>query len=227
MSPQKKVEKTRKRKAGAEQNLPASASSETAFPSKPLFFPSLPDWHAWLEKHHENHLELWVGFYKKKSGKPSISWSESVDGALCFGWIDGVRKSIDESSYVIRFTPRRPRSVWSSINIKRVGELTELGLMRTPGMQAFEKRTGDRSEIYAYEQRKGAKLSGAYEKEFRAHKKAWAFFQAQPPWYQRTASWWVISAKKEETRVKRLAQLIKDSAHERTIRELRRAGVKN
>ena len=135
-------------------------------------------------------------------------------------------KSLDETSYVIRFTPRRPRSVWSAINIKRVAELTRLGLMRPAGVQAFEKRTGNRSEIYAYEQRKGAKLSGAYEKTFRANKKAWKFFQAQPPWYQRTASWWVISAKKEETRLKRLAQLIEDSEQERTIRELRGAGRK-
>ncbi len=189
---------------------------------KPVFFPSPSDWHAWLEEHHETHQELLVGFHKKDSGKPSITWPEAVDGALCFGWIDGVRESLNETSYVIRFTPRRPRSIWSAINIKRVAELTKLGLMRPAGMQAFEKRTGDRSEIYAYEQRKGAKLSAAYEKKFRANKRAWKFFQAQPPWYRRTASWWVISAKKEETRLKRLAQLIDDSEHERTIRELRR-----
>jgi uncharacterized protein YdeI (YjbR/CyaY-like superfamily) len=189
---------------------------------KPKFFPSLSDWRAWLEEHHKKHQELWVGFYKRNSGRASITWPESVDGALCFGWIDGVRKSLDESSYVIRFTPRRPRSVWSAINIKRVGELTSLGMMRPAGIRAFEKRTGNRSEIYSYEQRKGAKLSGVYEKQFRARKKAWKFFQAQPPWYRRTSSWWVISAKKEETRLKRLARLIEDSEDERTIRELRR-----
>jgi uncharacterized protein YdeI (YjbR/CyaY-like superfamily) len=191
---------------------------------KAKFFPSLSDWRAWLEEHHQKHEELWVGFYKRSSGKPSITWPESVDGALCFGWIDGVRKSLDESSYVIRFTPRRPLSVWSTVNIRRVAELTALGLMQPAGIQAFERRTGNRSEIYAYEQRKGAKLSGIYEKEFRAHKKAWKFFQGQPPWYRRTSSWWVISAKKEETRLKRLARLIEDSEHERTIRELRRPG---
>ena len=189
---------------------------------KPVFFSSPSDWHAWLEEHHETHEELWVGFHKRDSGKPSITWPESVDCALCFGWIDGVRKSLGETSYVIRFTPRRSRSVWSAINIKRVAELTKLGLMRPAGIQAFAKRTGNRSEIYAYEQRKGAALSGAYEKTFQANKQAWKFFQVQPPWYRRTASWWVISAKKEETRLKRLAQLIEDSANDRTIRELRR-----
>jgi uncharacterized protein YdeI (YjbR/CyaY-like superfamily) len=190
---------------------------------KPRFFPSPSDWHAWLEEHHEEYDELWVGFHKKDSGKPSITWPEAVDGALCFGWIDGVRKSLNETSYVIRFTPRRPRSVWSAVNIKRVAALTRMGRMRPPGVQAFEKRTGNRSEIYAYEQRKGAKLGGVYEKTFRANKSAWEFFRAQPPWYQRTASWGVISAKKEETRLKRLAQLIKDSEQGKTIRELRRA----
>ena len=190
---------------------------------KPRFFPSPSDWHAWLEEHHEEHDELWVGFHKKDSGKPSITWPEAVDGALCFGWIDGVRKSLNETSYVIRFTPRRPRSVWSAVNIKRVAALTRMGRMRPPGVQGFEKRTGNRSEIYAYEQRKGAKLGGVYETTFRANKSAWEFFRAQPRWYQRTASWWVISAKKEETRLKRLAQLIKDSEQGKTIRELRRA----
>jgi len=189
---------------------------------KPKFFPSPSAWHAWLEEHHEKHDELWVGFHKVGSGKPSITWPEAVDGALCFGWIDGVRKNLDESSYVIRFTPRRPKSIWSAINIKRVAELSRLGLMRPKGVQAFERRTGGRSEIYAYEQRKGAKLSPAHEKQFRANKKAWKFFQTQPPWYQRTSSWWVISAKKEETRLKRLAQLIKDSEKELTIAQLRR-----
>jgi uncharacterized protein YdeI (YjbR/CyaY-like superfamily) len=193
---------------------------------KPTFFSSPSDWHAWLEEHHETDDELLVGFYKKDSGRPSITWPQAVDGALCFGWIDGVRRSLNETSYVIRFTPRRSRSVWSAVNIKRVAELTRLGLMRPAGVQAFEKRTGDRSGIYAYEQRKGAKLSGAYKRSLRANEKAWKFFQAQPPWYQRTASWWIISAKKEETRLKRLAQLVEDSEQKRTIRELRRPASK-
>ncbi len=189
---------------------------------RPKFFPSPSAWHAWLEENHQKHEELWVGFYKVGSGKPSVTWPEAVDGALCFGWIDGVRKSLDESSYVIRFTPRRPKSTWSAINIKRVAELTNLNLMRSAGVQAFERRAGDRSEIYAYEQRMGAKLSAEYERKFRANEKAWKYFQAQPPWYRRTASWRVISAKKEETRLKRLTQLIDDSEHERAIPELRR-----
>jgi uncharacterized protein YdeI (YjbR/CyaY-like superfamily) len=189
---------------------------------KPKFFPSPADWHAWLEDHHEKHEELWVGFHKVGSGKLSITWPQAVDGALCFGWIDGVRKSLDETSYVIRFTPRRSRSIWSAVNIKRMAELAALGLTRPAGTRAFERRTGDRSEIYAYEQRKGAKLSGAHERQFRARKRAWKFFQAQPPWYRRTASWWVISAKKEETRLKRLAQLIDDCEHGRTLAQLKR-----
>jgi uncharacterized protein YdeI (YjbR/CyaY-like superfamily) len=114
---------------------------------KPVFFPSLADWHAWLEDHHENHQELWVGFHKKDSGKASITWPESVDGALCFGWIDSVRKSLNETSYVIRFTPRRPRSVWSAVNIKRAAALTSMGMMRPAGLQAFERRTGNRSKF--------------------------------------------------------------------------------
>jgi uncharacterized protein YdeI (YjbR/CyaY-like superfamily) len=189
---------------------------------KPKFFPSRSAWHAWLEEHHQKHDELLVGFYKVGSGKPSINWPEAVDGALCFGWIDGVRKRLDESCYVIRFTPRRPKSIWSAVNIKRVPELSSLGLMRPAGLEAFERRTGNRSGIYAYEQRKGAALGGAYEKQFRANKKAWSFFETHPAWYRRTATWWVISAKKEETRLKRLAQLIDDCEHGRTLAQLKR-----
>jgi len=188
---------------------------------KPTFFPSPPDWRAWLEQHHDKHQELWVGFYKRSSGKPSITWPEAVDGALCFGWIDGVRKSLDETSYVIRFTPRRRRSIWSALNIKRVGELNALGLMRPQGVQAFERRTTN-SGIYAYEQRKTTSLRGRYEKTFRANQSAWKFFQARPAWYRKTSSWWVMSAKKEQTRRKRLARLIEDSEHGRTIPQLTR-----
>jgi uncharacterized protein YdeI (YjbR/CyaY-like superfamily) len=188
---------------------------------KPTFFATPSKFRAWLEMHHETAAELLVGFYKKGSGKPSITWPESVDQALCFGWIDGVRKGIDDESYSIRFTPRKPTSTWSAINIKRVGELTELGLMRPAGLKAFEQRKGEKSGIYAYEQGE-AVLDQAAEQEFRANQKAWAFFQSQPPGYRKTATWWVISAKKEETRHRRLARLIDDSAHGRTIRELTR-----
>ncbi len=188
----------------------------------PKFFATPADWRAWLEKHHTTHEELWVGFYKRDSGRPSITWPESVDGALCFGWIDGIRKSIDDASYKIRFTPRKPRSIWSAINIKRATELSKSGFMAAAGLAAFEKRDGDRSAIYAYEQRKAAKLPAAYRKQFKQQPDAWAFFQSMPPWYQRTSTYWVINAKREETRLKRLAILIDCSAAKRNIPSLNR-----
>ena len=163
-----------------------------------------------------------MGLCKKNSGRPSITWPEAVDGALCFGWIDGLRKSVNATSYKIRFTPRKPRSIWSAVNVKRAIELSTIGSMHAAGLLAFQKREGKRSEIYSYEQRKAAKLPAAYEKGFRTYPAAWKFFRAQAPWYQRTAIWWVISAKKEETRLKRLAALIEDSEHQRTIRALTR-----
>ena len=190
--------------------------------AKVLFFATPDDFRTWLEQHHAIETELLVGFYKRDSGKPSVTWPESVDCALSYGWIDGVRNSIDGISYQIRFTPRKATSIWSAVNVKRVAELTKLGLMRPAGLKAFEARKGDKTGIYAYEQRKNAKLTPAYEKQFRANKKAWEFFQSQPPWYQRTASYRVISAKQEETRQKRLNQLIKDSAAGRPIKELAR-----
>ena len=189
---------------------------------KPKFFATLTDWRAWLEEHHANADELWVGFYKRGSGRPSITWPESVDGALCFGWIDGVRYSIDDTSYKIRFTPRKPRSTWSAINIKRVKELIKLESMHPAGLAAFEKRDANRSAIYAYEQRKTAKLPPAFEKEFRNHAKAWSYFQSQAPWYQRNSTYWVISAKREETRAKRLGTLIECSENGRPIPSLTR-----
>ncbi len=191
-------------------------------PATPKFFATLADWRAWLKENHADSEELWVGFYKRDSGRPSITWPESVDGALCFGWIDGLRKSIDAVSYMIRFTPRKPRSTWSAINIKRVGELKKLGLMHAAGLTAFEKRCGDRSAIYSYEQRKTTKLPPDLEKRFRGHVEAWKFFQSQPPWYQRTSTYWVISAKREETRSKRLAILIDCSARKGNIPALER-----
>lgn len=191
--------------------------------TKTFFFATPAEFRAWLEKNHAAHTELSVGFYKRDSGKPSITWPESVDVALCYGWIDGVRNSIDAVRYCIRFTPRKPTSTWSAINVKRVSALGKLGLMHAAGMKAFEARRGDKTGIYAYEQRKTAKLPPAYEKLFRANKKAWAFFQSQPPWYQRTAAYRVISAKQEATREKRLAELIRDSEARLSIKELRRS----
>jgi uncharacterized protein YdeI (YjbR/CyaY-like superfamily) len=187
-----------------------------------LTFFATPDaMRAWLEKHHASEQELWVGFYKKSSGKPSITWPESVDAALCFGWIDGRRKNVDEISYKIRFTPRKPQSKWSAVNVKRVAELEKLGLMQAAGRKAFALRTGPAG--YSYEQRKSIQLDAAHEKQFRANKSAWNFFQAQPPGYRRLATFWVMSAKREETRVKRLSQLIELSAGQRRIPQLVRS----
>jgi uncharacterized protein YdeI (YjbR/CyaY-like superfamily) len=187
---------------------------------EPTFFATPEDFRAWLEAHHDSETELLVGFYKKGSGRPSITWPEAVDQALCYGWIDGVRRRIDDDSYSIRFTPRKPSSTWSAVNVRRVGELTELGLMRPAGLAAFERRSDDRTAIYSYEQRKTAKLDAEQERRFRANPAAWKWFQAQPAGYRRTASYWVISAKRPETRERRLEQLIADSAAGRTIRSL-------
>jgi uncharacterized protein YdeI (YjbR/CyaY-like superfamily) len=187
-----------------------------------MFFATPTEFRAWLEAHHASAQELLVGFYKKDSGKPSMTWPEAVDEALCFGLIDGVRKSLDDESYTIRFTPRKPRSTWSAVNSKRVEELTRLGRMHPAGLKAFALRTDGNSGIYAYEQRQEARLDDVDEQQFRANAIAWAFFQAQPPSYRRTAIWWVISAKQEATRRKRLATLIQDSEQGRAIAPLTR-----
>ncbi len=186
------------------------------------FFTRPAELRAWLEQHHATVDQLWVGFYKKGSGRPSLTWPESVDEALCFGWIDGLRKSIDEVSYRIRFTPRRPGSIWSTVNIRRAQELIEAGRMRPAGLEAFAKRREDRARRYSFEQGEVA-LGEAFEAEFRANAKAWAFFEAQPPSYRKTTTWWVVSAKREETRRRRLATLIRDSAAGERIRAFRRA----
>jgi uncharacterized protein YdeI (YjbR/CyaY-like superfamily) len=190
--------------------------------AKPTFFATPAAFRAWLEAHHARSTELLVGFYKRGSGKPSITWPESVDEALCFGWIDGVRRSIDDERYTIRFTPRKARSTWSAINIKRVAELTKLGRMQPAGIEAFARRAESRSQIYSYEQRAEAVLDDEFERTFRANRRAWEFFQGQPPWYRRTATHWVMTAKKEETRRKRLATLIADSANGNRIGPLSR-----
>ena len=193
---------------------------------EPQFFETPSEFRAWLEEHHEGANELWVGFYKKGSGRPSITWPESVDEALCFGWIDGLRRSIDDERYVIRFTPRKSRSTWSLVNIRRVEELSRLGRMRPAGLRAFEARREKASGTYSYEQRYAATLDPDGEKRFRANRRAWDFFQAQSPSYRRAATWWVVSAKKEETRRKRLATLIEDSAAGRTVKPLTRPGTR-
>jgi uncharacterized protein YdeI (YjbR/CyaY-like superfamily) len=176
------------------------------------FFRSPSDFRKWLAQHHVTARELCVGYYKKNSGKRSITWSESVDEALCFGWIDGIRKSRDDLSYTIRFTPRKPKSTWSAVNIRRVQELARDRRMQPAGRKAFERRTPEKSGIYSYENRKNAVLNKSAEKQFRSSHAAWDFFQAQPPSYRQTAIWWVVSAKKEETRQTRLKKLIGNSA---------------
>jgi uncharacterized protein YdeI (YjbR/CyaY-like superfamily) len=181
------------------------------------FFKSPADFRAWLQSHHDSTQELWVGYYKKGSGSPSITWPESVDEALCFGWIDGIRKSIDDVSYKIRFTPRKSSSSWSVINIKRVEELSKNGLMMPAGLEAYKKRKEYKSGIYSYEQR-SAELPAPYEKRLKQNKAAWDFFHAQSAAYRKLAFWWVVSAKKEETRLQRLDKLIEESAGGRRIR---------
>jgi len=185
------------------------------------FFKSPADFRKWLKKHHATATELWVGYYKTSSGKASITWPESVDEALCFGWIDGIRKSLDDLSYTLRFTPRKTGSIWSAVNIKHAQELGEQGLMQPAGLKAFQARAENKSGIYSYEQRR-PELPDLYGKTLRKNKAAWEFFQAQPAWYRKAAGWWVVSAKTEETRLKRLEKLIEDSAQGRTIPPLTR-----
>ena len=189
---------------------------------KPKFFATPADLRAWLEAHHETEKELVVGFHKKGTAKPSITWPESVDEALCFGWIDGVRHTLGGSAYTIRFTPRRPTSIWSAVNVARVAELTKLDRIRPAGLRAFAARTPERTGVYGFERSEAAKLTKAQEKTLRTNRKAAAFFDAQPPGYRKTAIHWIISAKQEETRERRLRQLIADSAAGRRIGPLAR-----
>jgi uncharacterized protein YdeI (YjbR/CyaY-like superfamily) len=178
---------------------------------KPEFFQTSADFRTWVKRNHATASELWVGFYKKDSGKPSITWPESVDQALCFGWIDGIRKRVDKSSYQIRFTPRRRGSIWSAINIKRATELVRQRQMRSAGIKAFAARIENKSGIYSYEQR-STELSEPYAKQLQKNKAAWNFFRTQPPLYRKMMDWWIVSAKKEETRMARVAKLISESA---------------
>lgn len=183
---------------------------------EPIFFSSQDEFRKWLEKNHETEKEVIVGFYKVKSGKPCMTWSEAVDQALCFGWIDGIRKSLNAEAYTNRFTPRRPDSNWSAINIAKVEELTNKGLMRPAGVAAFAKRLEHKSAIYSYENRP-KKFSTEYEKQFKKNRPAWDFFRSQAPSYQRLMIFWVMSAKQEKTRVIRLEKLIAMSAQGKRI----------
>jgi uncharacterized protein YdeI (YjbR/CyaY-like superfamily) len=183
----------------------------------PQFFPTPKHFRSWLAKNHERVDFLWVGYYRKDSGRRSITWPESVDEALCFGWIDGIRKKVDDISYKVRFTPRRPKSIWSAVNIGRVAALTGEGRMQPPGIAAFARREEQTSRRYSFENRATAKLSAADEREFRRDPLAMKFFKSQPPGYQRLAAWWVISARRTETRRARLERLITASRARRRI----------
>src|SRR4051812_32128740 len=190
---------------------------------EPTFFATPAAFRAWLAEHHTTASELWVGFHKRGAGRPSMTWPESVDEALCVGWIDGIRRSLGEDSYTIRFTPRRPSSHWSRVNVARVEALRAEGRMLDAGERAFAARRADKTARASYERDAPASLDPEQEREFRAHAEAWDFFAAQPPGYRRTATHWVTSAKRPETRDRRLAQLIADSAAGRRIGPLARA----
>jgi uncharacterized protein YdeI (YjbR/CyaY-like superfamily) len=182
----------------------------------PVFFPNATAFRTWLEHHHQTETELWVGYYKVATGKPSMTWSESVDQALCFGWIDGLRKSVDAESYCIRFTPRKPDSIWSAVNLKKVESLTREGLMRPAGLDIFSRRKPEKSELYSFEN-EPARLSEAYENLFKASSAAWAFFTAQAPSYQKTIIHWIMAAKKEETQRSRLMKAISESEKNKRV----------
>lgn len=190
------------------------------YPNKELvtFFKTQDDFRKWLESHHEKETELIVGFYKVNSGKPSMTWSQSVDQALCFGWIDGVRRTIDNESYCIRFTPRRSNSSWSAINIRKIKELTKKGLMKPAGIKAFSLRKESKSEIYSYENDL-VLLDLNYELQFKENKKAWDFFIQQAPSYKKAIIRWIMSAKQEKSRQLRLEKTIKESERQKRVTE--------
>jgi len=167
---------------------------------------------AWLEEHHASAEELWVGYWKKSTGRPSVTWEETVDEALCFGWIDGIRKRVDGEAYTIRFTPRRKKSIWSRRNIERFEVLSAAGRVSSPGHAAYSKRTEARSGIYAFEQTTDPELSADYVARLRADITAWRDWESRPPGYRRQVAHWVMSAKRESTRERRLAALIEDCA---------------
>lgn len=182
----------------------------------PKFFSTPAEFRKWLEQNHDKASELIIGFHKKASGKKSITYPEALDEALCFGWIDGVRRKLDETSYVQRFTPRKPRSIWSLVNVRHVERLKKEGRMQPPGLEAYERRTPERTGIYSFENRP-KELSPAYKKRFRQNKQAWKFFEEQPTYYKNLVIFRTMSAKKEETRIRRLEQLIECSAKGRRL----------
>ena len=184
---------------------------------KPTFFATAADFRRWLDQNHTGATEMWIGFYKKASGKKGMTYKEAVDEALCYGWIDGLLKRIDADSFEQRFTPRKTVSIWSNINVGHVKRLAAIGKMHASGLAAFAARNAAKTGIYSFERKQPAQLPAAFEKKFRANKKAWAFFTAQAPWYQRTAIHKVISPKQETTRECWLTRLINDSASGRRL----------
>jgi uncharacterized protein YdeI (YjbR/CyaY-like superfamily) len=190
--------------------------------AKPIFFESSAEFRRWLEHHSSGAMELWVGYHKVSTGKPSMSWSESVDEALCFGWIDGVRQSIDDKRYAIRFTPRSSTSKWSQVNLRKAAELVKQGRMTEAGLAEFRSaKTGDLPS-YAKERANPIAFSDSQVSTFKRNREAWSWFLGQAPWYQRAATHWVTSAKKDETQARRLAELISSSAARRPVKPLTR-----
>ncbi len=184
-----------------------------------IVFETPAELRAWLAKRHAIERECWITFFKPHTKQTAVTYQEALDEALCVGWIDGLVKRVDEDCYVRRFTPRRPRSIWSATNIRRAGELTKLGRMRPPGLAAFEGRDPKRANLYSYEN-KPREFGAPYAKVFRANQRAWTFFRSQPPGYQRTATWWVMSAKQDAARTRRLEKLIAASSDEVRIDNL-------
>jgi uncharacterized protein YdeI (YjbR/CyaY-like superfamily) len=189
-----------------------------------VFFRTPAEWRAWLDAHAADATELWVGFFKRGARETGITWPQAVDQALCFGWIDGRRQSIDARRYRIRFTPRSARSIWSTVNVARVAELAADGLMRPAGLEAFARRRERWSGIYSHEQSAAPELDATQEEQFRERPEAWAFFTLQAPSYRKAALWWVVSAKRPETRARRLATLIADSAEGQWLAHKQRPG---
>lgn len=198
-----------------------SSSEPGSSPETAVFFESRDAFISWLEENHRDAPALWVGLYKKGSGRVNMTWPESVDAALCFGWIDGKGKSLGEEATTIRFTPRRKGSIWSAVNVRRFGELAEQGMVRPAGHAAFAARREDRTAIYSHEQ-ESIEFDAAQLAAFQENRAAWEFFEGQTPSYRKAAIWWVISAKREETRERRLRTLIEDSAHGRLLKQLQR-----
>lgn len=185
----------------------------------PIFFKTKTEFYSWLKKNHTKEMEVWVGMYKVATGKPSVKWNDIVDVALCFGWIDSVVRRIDASSHMQRLTPRKKSSIWSAKNIKRIGELIEEGVVAPAGLKAFNERDLSKQNLYSFEQPE-ISLTAEQKNLFKKNKKAWGYFLSKPKSYTKPAIWWVISAKQEPTKARRLRILIEDSAAGRTVKHL-------